>query len=439
MYLFFIGAASLIWIIPVVSAQWIDRYLHPTEVNVWDHPTEWVEMLLADAGEWGSDEWEHHLNEHLAATEVQMLITAPDHLPLYQYNMEQKDDDASTTITEPMYKTTVYHEGSVAGYVYLSPSQPRVISSADTDTIMLRYVFVIIGLLLLAGLYCIRRHIVRPIQSLIQASSKVAAGDYHIQLGSSRIKELREVSDAYLHMSRSLAVLEKQREEHEADRSFLLSSIVHDLRTPLFSMKGYLEGIAHGIAKTEERKVQYLNRSLELARRLDHLISMLSKYNESHLIATQRKVEPVDLAELTDRVMQGLQFQFDQKHITTIQKYEIKQAVEADYELLYRAIENVFINAIRFSPEHGKIEVEITQQASGSIRLAIRDEGPGFSKDDLSKVFKPLYQADKSRGSEHPGIGLGLAISKTIIEHHGGTIRAYNNRHQGACLIIELK
>jgi signal transduction histidine kinase len=203
----------------------------------------------------------------------------------------------------------------------------------------------------------------------------------------------------------------------ERERRFLVTAIAHDLRTPLFTLRGSLEALERGIGDG-----RYLGLAQDRAADLDRLIDDLFRFSRLELAP---EFDDVDVAALVRRAAESVD-----APVTVAGDDAI---VRGDPEALLRVLTNLLDNAVRHG--HGRVAVT-TARANGSVTVAVVDDGPGFAEADLPHVFEPLFRGDRARGGAHAG--LGLAIARRLARAHGGDVHAANDPAGGARLTVEL-
>ncbi|MDQ6523604.1 HAMP domain-containing sensor histidine kinase [Nocardioides sp. LHD-245] len=278
---------------------------------------------------------------------------------------------------------------------------------------------------------------VRPLRAARQAADRVTEGDLTVAPPRSRVTEIDEFGLAFGSMTTALRHSLQQQEALESERRLFIAAIAHDLRTPLFSLRGYLDGLETGLADDPERRRRYLTGANEKARMLDRLVGDLFDYARLEYLDPAPDRRRLDLAELLDDVAEGMRPQAETKRITLTSRPALGPCpVDADRHQLARAINNVLDNALRHAPEDGRVELGCGQ-AGDAVWLTVHDNGPGIHPDHVPHLFEPLYRADRSSHAGS-GTGLGLAITQRIVSAHGGTIAVDNAPADGACFTITL-
>jgi len=276
------------------------------------------------------------------------------------------------------------------------------------------------------------RHVVRPLSAVSRAARTVPYGAADLRLPATRISEIAAVATALQTMSSDLhAALDREADMEEQRRQFV-GAIAHDLRTPLFTLRAYLDGLSEGLATSPQQTSRYLQNCRRSVSALDRLITDLFSYAHLEYLGQQPSREPVDLSALLRSAAQAHQPRADAKRITlTVTTPAAACTLAADEHLLTRVIGNLIDNALRHTPEQGRIELCCAHTADEAA-FTVTDTGPGIAPADLPHLFTPLYRGEASRSRATGGAGLGLAIAHRILLAHGGTLTACNIPPNGA-------
>jgi len=265
--------------------------------------------------------------------------------------------------------------------------------------------------------YLLARFLSAPIQHLRAATHSIADGDLSVRVATllgKRRDELALLAVDFDSMAERLRVLLDSQQQ-------LLRDVSHELRSPLARMQ-----IALGLARRPSANLeQELDRIEQEAQRLDELIGEILSLTRLDDPARAVHFEPVALEELLETLVDNARLEAESRNITVEPAIAAGLAVRGDRELLYRAIENVLRNAVRFSPDGGHIDV-IAQAATGQKRITVRDHGPGIPEPLLERVFEPFFRVAEARDRDSGGYGIGLAISARVAKLHGGTVVARN-------------
>jgi signal transduction histidine kinase len=225
----------------------------------------------------------------------------------------------------------------------------------------------------------------------------------------------------------------------EQQRTELIANISHDLRSPLTSIRGYLESVLVKDAElTSEQRRELLGISLRNVASFQDLVGELFELARLETRQVEPKREPIQAAELAQDVVLKLRPQAERSgvELAVDGAWELP-AVEADIGMIERVLTNLIENALRFTPSGGRVRVGLARRADG-IRVTVADTGTGIAAQDLPHVFERFYRADKSRGRSGGGAGLGLAIARQIVELHGGALGVESPPGQGATFFFDL-
>ena len=282
------------------------------------------------------------------------------------------------------------------------------------------------------------RPFVRPLRAAQGAVRKVTDGDLTAVLPRSRVTEIDDVSTAFGAMTTELHRSLEQQAALENERRMFIAAIAHDLRTPLFSLRGYLDGLDTGLADSPERRSRYLAVAKEKADTLERLVGDLFDYTRLEYPEQSLDRRPLDLANLVGELVDGIRPRAEAADVTlTFRSSGQARPVDADSHQLTRAVDNILDNALRYTPAGGRVDVT-SGIGDGTAWFTITDTGPGIAAEDLPHLFQPLYRGDRSRSTAAGGTGLGLAIAHRIVTAHDGTLVAGNAPAGGASFTATL-
>ncbi|GAB2545405.1 sensor histidine kinase [Gracilibacillus alcaliphilus] len=308
--------------------------------------------------------------------------------------------------------------------------------SMATGSKMTQIVSGMIGLLtaFVIVAHIMRRYILIPLEKMSLSARQIAAGDLDTEIPSSKISEIAEVHDGFHVMVDSLRKSFQKQAELEEERRFVITAVAHDLRTPLFALRGYLDGLEQGIADSPEKQAKYLAVCKEKSAQLNRLVEELFTFAKTEYQAIERNEDVIDLNLVFNKAMDSLSPQAQQKGISIMLENPASDCtVTGDLYLLERAISNLIDNAVRHTPRNGKILINFHREGR-KVSFTIQDTGAGFSAADLQRIFEPLYRGEASRNRSTGGAGLGLTISQRIMRQHGGELIAENHPEGGAVI-----
>jgi signal transduction histidine kinase len=292
-------------------------------------------------------------------------------------------------------------------------------------------IITVIATLLVSTVVCflLARYLSDPIRHLRAATRSIAAGDLGVRVSSlmgSRRDELGMLAlDFDVMAERLRALLASHRE--------LLRDVSHELRSPLARLQ-----IALGLARRPNADLEQEFDRIELeTARLDELIGEILSLSRLDDPARTLVAEPVNLEELLETLVENARIEADLRSIQLQLNALPGLSVEGDRELLFRAVENVLRNAVRFSPNGTLVEVTAARAADQAV-IRIRDHGPGVPQEALARIFEPFFCVAQARDRESGGYGIGLAITARVAALHGGSVRAENAAPSGLALEITL-
>jgi signal transduction histidine kinase len=267
----------------------------------------------------------------------------------------------------------------------------------------------------------------KPIRSLRAAFESVARGRFETRIGASmgrRNDELADLGQDFDHMAGRLeSLIDAQRR--------LLHDVSHELRSPL----ARLQAAADLMRQQPERGSEFVERIERDTTRMDKLVGELLTLARLDTGMAGNLDEEADLCEIIAGIAEDAQFEADGKRCTIELDLNGPVVTRGNSELLHRAVENVVRNAVRHSREGGVITVT-GAAVKGGLRVSVADGGPGVPDRDLGSIFEPFFRSDPSRTAA--GHGLGLAITRRVVEAHGGTVSAANRPEGGLLVTLDL-
>ncbi len=324
----------------------------------------------------------------------------------------------------------IYAEGQQQGYLILHTSMEEL-DESQSNMLQIMYIpFLVILLMIVIVLAYFSRSIIRPIAKLNTAAREYAKGNFETKTGVKRKDELGELSDSLEYMAGELSKLDEYRKN-------FIANISHDFRSPLTSIKGYLEAMLDGTIPPDKYN-RYLNIVLNESKRLTKLTTSLLEINDFDtygLVLKKQKFDIVDVIRETRNTVEGV---YQKKQIDfSIQCPAEDTMVYADKMKIGQVVHNLIDNAIKFSPQNGKIIVTIYDK-NEKIFVSVKDQGPGIEKEKQKRVWDRFYKTDSSRGKDKQGTGLGLAITKEIIKAHGENINLISTEGVGSEFVFSL-
>jgi signal transduction histidine kinase/DNA-binding response OmpR family regulator len=296
-------------------------------------------------------------------------------------------------------------------------------------------------LITLAVTVMLARRITRPLEALTRGAQHIAEGHFDSRLDIRSGDELQVLADAFNHMSarlkqnveqleesnKKLAGVNEELKELDRVKSDLLANVSHELRTPLTAIKGYtdymLERKLGTISDKQEKGLLVVQRNME---RLARTINALLDFSRLDLGRVTLNIQPFHLPALVDHILLSLRSELEKKRLAVTVALDLTlPQVIGDREKISAVLENLIINAIKFTPEGGRLTVSAARLAGSprpAAELRVADTGIGIPGDQVGRIFARFHQVDASSTRRFGGVGLGLAIVKSILDAHGSPI-----------------
>ena len=417
--------------VPVIASAFSEIILRVLVYqDTWTSPGERaVSRLLADADRWSDPAWQVETRTSLAATGIEFVLS--------EGNREIFRSSADPVTPDDLDSLRVIDRAAVSGS---GPERVALVyadehlwyPAFETRWVIPLAALISLMLTVLAIAWFLGRTVVRPLAAASQSLRHAATGDLDLALPTSRVREIAHLTAALQGMSDELRASLHHQAELEQERRLFISAIAHDLRTPLFSLRGYLSGLTSGIADTPAKTAHYLSVAEEKADALERLVADLFAYTRLEYLDQSPVREPLDLNALVTDLVAHLVPRADAHQIRLVVTSTLPCPVDGDAYLLTRAIENLLDNALRYTPAGGTIQVRCGNRPHGTTAFTVNDSGPGIAAVDLPHLFTPLYRGDASRSRKTGGAGLGLTIARRILVAHGGDLVAANAPGGGA-------
>ena len=283
----------------------------------------------------------------------------------------------------------------------------------------------------------ITRSILKPLGLLSRASKEIRDGNLDTPLVYAHADEFGQVCGDFDEMRLHLKKSVEDRLHYENSRRQLISGISHDLRTPLTSIKGYVEGLIEGIADTPQKQMRYLRAIRTRAGDLERLIDSLSLYNRLDNTDFHYHLERRDLKEFLEEYGRSMREDLEKDQVDM--RLELPQKpcmVLLDAGEFQRILDNAVSNSVKYREKPQTVMAVSLREDGKTAELRIRDDGPGVPDDCLERIFESFCRLDDARTKSGEGSGLGLAIVRQIVQGHGGQIHAENDH--GLVLVITL-
>ena len=351
----------------------------------------------------------------------------------YEYDFPEKFDasdydvvlEGNTTSYTGVFDKHLHHDTISVAYPYIAGNEVEGVifvvtkanyfNSAFMHTLTVNFVSVGIAILVaLIASYFLSKSLVRPLRRMQAGAREISLGRYNQIDCDTKIREYSEVVGTFNKMSTEL-------EKQDRARADFIANISHDLRTPLTTIMGYVRGIMDETIPPSMQN-QYLGVALSEAERMQHMIENnldLSKYERGNFVPN---MSSFNLNEIVRSIVITMEKRIREKNIVIDFKYEKSEnIVEADESAIYRVVQNLLDNALKFASIGSEIEISITNK-NGFAVFSIKNYGSSISEEEQKYIWDRYYKADSSRSYHKKGSGLGLYIVKSIINQHNQEI-----------------
>jgi signal transduction histidine kinase len=400
-------------------------------------------------------EFQNFLMEKLSPFEVQILITKNSNSIFSSIEMNKIDIEKcleivkSHSFNEAITLNNINYsveasevklrEGMLGNIILLIPD--------DNYSVIIERALVALVLIFIASLvtvnilmsYTLSKGILKPVALLKKATSEISNGNLDYEIIDDGDEEIKELCNDFETMRIQLKDSIKLRMKYDENRTALISSISHDLKTPITSIKGYVEGILDGVANSPEKMESYLKTIYSKSEQMDAMIDDLLLYSKLDLNQLPFDFKKTDIVEYLEFCVSenALELSKYNIRISLINKLLNSKYVMLDRDRMSRVIMNIIDNSRKYMDKKaGEINVYL-RETNLSIIIEIKDNGSGISETDINKIFDRFYRADSAR-SGIKGSGLGLAIAKQIVEGHKGKIWAIAHENNGTSILISL-
>ena len=326
--------------------------------------------------------------------------------------------------------STITHNYKVRGYVFLHMPMSEALSQAEeiVDITSLSVIIILISTFVLIIVFTII--VYRPIRNITKTAERYARGDFSTQIKVNSNDEIGYLADTLNYMATSLGTMEEEQ------RKFI-SNISHDFRSPLTSIKGYIEAMIDGTIPVEMQE-KYLNIILFETERLNKLTQNILDLNKFGHNGISLDISDFDINQLIRNTTMTFEGICNKKGLSfdlllTGQDLFVKGDMSKIQQVLYNLIDN----ATKFSNNNTSITIE-TNIRNEKVFISVKDKGIGIPSDSIKKVWERFYKTDQSRGKDKKGSGLGLAIVKEIVQAHNENINVISTEGVGTEFIFTL-
>ena len=311
-------------------------------------------------------------------------------------------------------RAVVSGRGIKIGYVFAS-TPAQIISALLSDIVKIFLIAAIFALLLSSiVIYIFTSILARPLRQMSSAAKSFGRGDFTARISYHSMDEVGELALSFNQMADSLSELETMRKN-------FIANVSHELKTPMTSIGGFIDGILDGTIPKEQQS-HYLKIVSDEVVRLSRLVRAMLNVAKIEAGDTTLNIAPFNINDTIFTTLFSFEKVIEDKNIDVKGLSEMEKImVLGDKDLIHQVVYNLIDNAIKFCNQDGYIEFN-SKSENSKCYIYVRNSGNGLTRDEVNHVFDRFYKTDKSRGLDKNGVGLGLHIVKSIIDMHGGEI-----------------
>ncbi len=308
----------------------------------------------------------------------------------------------------------ITYQNQTIAAVFVNTPIPEI-QKVQNNVLRMFLISTLVSILISSALALIySRRLSKPLKEMSKAAKEISQGKFTKKIV---IKSNDEIGD----LAASFNIMSQELEDLESMRSSFIANVSHELRTPMTSIQGFIEGILDGTIPKEKEK-DYLVIVRDETARLSRLINDLMHLSQMEAGEILPKYSEFDINETIRLSVISLENQISRKGINIEASFiNEKTFVRSDIDMVRRIVLNLLHNAVKYSPENGRIAIS-TELKKSKVYVSITDNGPGISEEDIVRIWDRFYKSDKSRGKDKSGAGLGLAIVKGLINSLGENI-----------------
>ncbi|MCC8023463.1 MAG: HAMP domain-containing histidine kinase, partial [Clostridiales bacterium] len=285
-------------------------------------------------------------------------------------------------------------------------------------------------LLAFVGAYFLSYRMLRPLHQMSKAVKQFSEGDFSYRVQVQGNDELSDLAQGFNEMALALATLEGSR------RSFV-ANVSHELKTPMTTISGFIDGILDGTIP-QEKQSYYLGIVSDEVKRLSRLVVAMLNMSKIETGDFQVKKREYDISEQIFRVLLTFEQKINEKNLEIVGMDQLSSVmVNADADIIYQVIYNLVDNAVKFTNVDGYISLSAVQEETRVV-VRIKNSGAGIAPEELPKIFERFYKVDRSRSLDVKGSGLGLYLVKNMIELHGGQITVFSTENESTEFVFWL-
>jgi signal transduction histidine kinase len=272
------------------------------------------------------------------------------------------------------------------------------------------------------------RGMTQPLRDMAAAARRMETGDYSVRVETRSRDEVGQLAAAFNRMSAELRSVEQSRRD-------LVANVSHELKTPIAAIRAHLENILDGVERPDPATLSVMLGQIE---RLGRLVDQLLELSRLESGEVPLRPEPIALRPLVDQLFSEIAVAMPRRDVSLENDVpDDLPRVMADAERVHQVLFNLVDNALRFTGAGGSVRIS-GRRRDGSVHIAVADTGSGIAPEHLPRLFERFYRVDHARARDEGGTGIGLAIARSVVEAHGGTISAESEPGRGSVFTFDL-
>ncbi|MCL1859063.1 MAG: cell wall metabolism sensor histidine kinase WalK [Oscillospiraceae bacterium] len=364
------------------------------------------------------------------------MLAAMDRKPGDRQAFESDYMDYAVYLSSNMYEAQTDGKEIKECIIYIKDTQEEMRDfSWKIFTIIIQVLLIGLAVAVLLSFF-LAKAITLPIQNITKGALKLADGDFKRKIDVSSNDEIGTLTFTFNDMAEKLKAMLDQSEELEKSRREFIANVSHELRTPLATIYGAAETISDDRID-EKEKIKILDMILSESERMTRIVKDLLDISKLDNKKMMWQFTEVNIENLVKNIYETMRVEAEKKD----QRLSLKSGrnipvIYADKERIEQVLVNIVSNAMKYTPDGGKIEISLSSDAEKEkVRIIIKDNGIGIPEEDLPHIFDRFYRVEKARSSEAGGTGLGLSITKEIVNAHKGEITVENATGGGGTVV----
>ncbi len=419
-----LAIGTLGWVVNRTTRTEFDRYISQDKALKYQRLALTLSSYYEETGSWTGVQ---KLIDKLKKTYNSEIVIANDKGAIITGTSESLPGEGSKDLGLKI--ATLGEAENPAGFLYLKDRSRSTIEeiflSSVNRAIILSVVISLITSISLILYYS--KKTLAPIHRLTLAAEKIKEGELDQEVPVNTQDEVGKLVTAFNSMAEELRKQERLRKN-------MVSDVAHELRSPLTKSHGYLKALKEGTMEPDKDIIDSLYRNSELLKKLVDDLHDLARAEAGQL---DLEKEPILIDDLIHATLESIQYRLEKSEVNIEVNFSEEVMVNVDPKRVQQVLRNLIDNAITYSDEGGKIEID-RRVSQDQVQLKVIDNGEGIPEEDIPYVFDRFYRVDSSRSRETGGTGLGLTIAKEIVEAHGGKIEAESTKGEGTSITVHL-